>query len=435
MVLYIYQVVGNIKNYHELKFNIRFYYDNLEEFNNREPCSNILASICILKNKDILNKLNIKDKKIIFLWPSSLDNNTDEFVKKLSGYGIKSCEYEIVTMPSFGIYNNKNYDYYPQEIMFFIFLDMIKRIKIDDILFLDVSTGLNEYVNSLIDAASNIAVSLWLSNIDDNRSLKLYKIISEPVYSSINQESTVFAQELNRKIFFLTPYNKNKVFKIGPLMEMDNKDKKDFELQFKYKKYYGKLMENTIMIYNAIQGNVLSYLYEAKDDLFSDEIIQCLNESVNEIINVFSDFLNNKAPGKRDKKIKNVNDIISFILSLRLYSGFVKLLTDKIKNNKCVTIDNYLTLGEYIYNNKKIGLYQNLMFLKRDIHGYKDGKNPDLKNTGNKINATGNMERNFFAHSGIDINSVEVKDGKIIFKNNKDAHGKWLLNRNKEEIK
>ena len=36
---------------------------------------------------------------------------------------------------------------------------------------------------------------------------------------------------------------------------------------------------------------------------------------------------------------------------------------------------------------------------------------------------------NVFAHSGIDKNSVNIKNVKIIFEDKKDIHGKWFLNK------
>ncbi|SMD31435.1 TM1812 family CRISPR-associated protein [Picrophilus oshimae] len=427
-MIYIYQIIGVTKDYANVCFSIKKM-DGFDQYiNNDMDGDDMLASTFVFKKMP-------GDKKIIFLWPASLDSGIDNFKNRLKNNGLNEDNYEIIIMPSFGTYNNKYYDFYPQEIMLFIFLDMLKRINADDILLLDINTGLNEYVNLLIDAAANLFVALWLFNINNEKSLRIYKIISEPVLKG-SKKVSIYIQSLNKKAFFLVPYKKE--FKIASVMEMNDDLKMSFEFKFKHKRNYRNLINNVIIIYNSIDMNTLSVLKESYNKLFSDSVFYDLKCSIKELIDNFSDLLNNM-DGGRNIKILNVNEIINFILTLYLYCGFFKLFKDKIHLEK---LDDYLELGNLIYNNKKINLPQNIRFLTRDIQEFKEMANnnvssyynkedPEFNNESDK-NGHGDMERNFFAHSGLDRESVDIKGDKIIYKSDTDdkkaeTHRKWLL--------
>ena len=91
----------------------------------------------------------------------------------------------------------------------------------NNLLFLDTSTGLNEYVNALITAASHFIVSQGLRHINPENNIEVYRIISDPVIGNPANDGTnpynVYISKMHRIVFFSLPYKENKLEKINAM--------------------------------------------------------------------------------------------------------------------------------------------------------------------------------------------------------------------------
>jgi len=412
-MIYIYQILGNMKSYHTNIFAIKDS-DEKNDLDIENTFESLLSSIFIYKNLK-----NREGKKIIFLKPISLGLDNKMIDSYLQKY-ITSKDYEIVDMPAYGMYKDKIYDYYPNEILLSIFIDMIKRINIDDEIFIDINTGLNEYVTLLIAAASYLIVALSLKNIKEEKTLNIYQIISDPMVEKTKNYTSLFIQKLNRKIFFSLPYSNE--MKISSLIYASSDNKRIFENKFDYKKDYKEIIENLTIIFNAIRFNTLPFISNLKNSISDDKNL--LPEIIDEIIRNFKDVLIYN--DKREIKVKNVYELINFIMALEFYQGLIELLEDKL--NDIANLDMLGNIAEKIYKNQFINLPANYEFLKRDIDNYENDLN-DYKGKNTKSNnKRGSGKRNFFAHSGMDINSYKICNKRIIYCPEKiEERKKWLL--------
>jgi len=378
-MIYIYQVLGNPDSYRPTKFVVDPDHDEYG-IDRKTPSETLLSSIFVFKN--IKYKENIK---IILLRPMSLNAGVKEIKLKLDGYLTFDKDYEIVDIPAYGIYNGKNYDYTPDEILLAIFIDMIKRINIDDKLFIDINTGVNEYVTLLIEATAYLIVTLSLKNIRDEKILDTYQIISEPIAGNQKEEMSIFIQKMRRKIFFSLPYdNKNGEITISRFIDADKDDKKGFfESDPSDKEYYGKyrrIINNLTVIFNSIRFNALPFISNF-NDIINDIEYESLSEVEEQILNKFSSILHYR--DNRKIKVKDVHNLINFIMALKFYQGLINLLKDKLEDLK--DLDKLYNIGEEIYKNQFIDLPANYEFLKRDLDNYEIIYKTIKKNIKNQI--------------------------------------------------
>ena len=349
-----------------------------------------------------------------------------------SDFDLKDSQYEIVEIPAFGVYDDIIYDFYPNEILLFFYFDMLKRVKKNDVIMIDVNTGLNEYVNLLISALLYFIVTLSLENIMDQKTIKTiktinaYEIITEPITGKDNNHiHNIYINEFERKIFFSLPYTSGN-FQISTIMEMDDSSKREFESTFKYRKDYSRILKNINIIFNAISNNTLPFLYEIKAEI-DEKTKQAINSIIDDILkNVGNEI--KPAENKRGKKIVNSQSLINFIMTLKIYYGIIGLLHDNDIIDDLHDLDKMYDAAGEIYGNGYINLKMNERFLSRDIIELKKLTEPDHNSISGKNNKTGDEERNFFAHSGMEHNAININNGKIEYKKEYiDKIKKWLL--------
>ena len=182
--------------------------------------------------------------------------------------------------------------------------------------------------------------------------------------------------------------------------------------------------------------NTLSVLIIDKN-LFSEEMKKRILDCRDEIIEIYSEtFFGDISPGIRKLKIQGVSKIISFIMSLNMYLGFIDLIRQKFndimdsENSHIINLEKLGIASDNIYGNPTINLPVNSEFLKRDIHeflSYHERIKESIEsNTDEKKD--GSAKRNFFAHSGLDYNTVRpIFKGKVEFVGNLEEREKWLL--------
>lgn len=417
-MIHIYQVLGNLARYHKNEYKIE---------NKAEELSLVSGnSISFLSSVDLFKRIGSKDKKIIFLKPKSLgDVDMHQFTN-----GIHDNYYEVVEIPSFGVMNNRNYDYYPPEILLSIFLDMIGRVKIDDTLFIDTSTGLNEYVISMISALDYAMVTSALNNIDKEKAITAYTVTSTPIFGNMTGNATLFIDRYYRKVFFSLPYEEND-FPLGSLVDCKDRNstycKKEFNGRFLCNKHYKDSIDNLKILYNAIKLNTLPFISELHE-LINDEYKKLLSRMINELIIQFNEVL---ADDNRDAKINNVYRVINFIMNLKFYLGIIDLLQPIVTD--MTSLEKLGEIGKKIYYNKIINLHSNFEFLHRDIVDLTTNGHHNSEKSGEEKNTRlgSSVQRNFFAHSGMDMTSCSVCHNKIIYKSErKEERRKWLLTAN-----
>ncbi len=433
---YIYQILGNF-GYKSVNFAVRTMDDTkLNRILLHKNEKQNLASIHIFKC------LNIKEKKLIFLVPASLYSPSTNIREKLIPWGLNEEEYEIIKMPANGAYDTGIFDYTPDEVLFFLYIDMISRLKIGDTVFMDINAGLNEYVDSLNDAISYAYVTLGLLNLgtdENHHDLEVYKIISEPVMrTNVRDIYSVYIQKVSKKIFFSLP--SREYLKPGSTLDASPDTKKEFTSKFSLKNYYRTIIDNSIIIFNSIKMNTLSVLV-TDENLVSIEMKNKILECLKEIITIYYEtFFKDISSGNRQSKIQNVGKIISFIMSLNMYLGFINLLEKRVhgvrnsEDNSIINLDKLENFAREIYENDKINMRLNLQFLQRDIHEFKNytEKIEKERKTSNDKKIEGNAKRNFFAHSGIDYNTVNrLSKNEVKFVGELEERKKWLLSADK----
>lgn len=429
---YIYQIIGNL-NYKSVKFDCKTLdTQHLNTILNQQDEKQNLASIHIFKS------LKVEQKKLIFLMPASVDTTSINIIDIITSWGLDEKDYDIIKMPANGTYKTGSFDYTPDEVLFFLYMDMVTRLKLGDTVFMDINAGLNEYVNSLNDALSYAYVTIGLLHLKVEKNqpvLEVYKIISEPVMRESNIETyTVYIQSVKRKIFFSLPLEEP--LKPGSTLDADENTKIKFNLKFTNKQFYSKIINNNIIIFNSIKMNTLSIPIIDKN-LLSKEMNKKILECRDEIIKIYSEtFFWDISPGIRKSKIQGVSKIISFIMSLNMYLGFIDLLGQKLnditdpENSYLINLEKLGIAADNIYRNPTINLPLNSEFLKRDIHeflGYHERIKKSIESNADE-KKSGSAKRNFFAHSGLDYNTVKPRcKGKVEFIGNLEERKKWLL--------
>lgn len=418
-MIYIYQILGT-PDYKKVNFRLNLKGNSGEKcnFSDLMDNDNSDGGEFNLSSLYIFNKLRENNKKIIFLKPITIDKLTNNIK---NDFGLDDSQYEIVETPAFGVYKGITYDFYPNEILLFFYFDMLKRVKKNDIIMIDINTGLNEYVNLLISALSYFIVTKGLENIMDEKIVdagNAYEIIMDPIMGQREQPYNTYINEFKRKVFFSLPYTSTR-FSISSIMEMDNSLKRDFESEFGYKGYYGNILEYSNIIFNAISNNALPFLYEIRD-IIDENTKQTINSIIDEILKNIGDAIKPEK-GNRSKKVGKSGPLMGFIMTLKFYCGLIDLLHDNIDDLH--DLNKLEGAAKKIYENKYINLEINERFLLRDINDLKNATN-----TGKVNNKTGDEKRNFFAHSGMEYNAIDSNNGKIEYK--KECIDKikgWLL--------
>jgi CRISPR-associated protein Csx1 len=425
------------------------------------------------------------DSKIIFLVPESLvtelannkieakellnnkDNLRNIILERLYNE-VTVKDFEILIVQSIGMYKSQNKDFQinflndADNIILSLILDLLKRIEGYNEVILDISTGHNVYVTSLIDAARTLVVYFKLRNIMKEKNemkVPVFKIAySPPIIQSLDAFSSRYPIQLydfDVKAFFEIPF-KNSIRIIDLLKNGDIELKKEMNVTFKKaNQELNNLITETKIAYHAIRYNVpLAYF----DDLVRFSANE--EEMLKKLRNISEYIIENK------KEIhENNNEILIKRLSINRLSFANLILTiafhnalRELKENleKTPSIDIIKKTFDHLYKIIEFGL--NARFLLRDLNEIEElskylgeGEEKSIKELqhyrstkfqsieSRDIRKKGDIKRNFFAHSGFEetitlvkkISDKEAKKNEILLRyvpERKADIEKWLTN-------
>lgn len=433
----IYQILGNFLKYSEVIFT----------------CEN-LDYKCKLSSEALYNYYkNCNIENIVLLKPESLtinnssmniidDNIVDDKVKEKT---------EIIPIQAVGTFNNIPYNGTPTNISLQIFANMINRTidKNCPEIIIDLSTGYNLYVLSLLEAARFYTSYMRLSFNNYSRPIVKYAI-SEPVHPvhsanepvrSANAKYKIYVEDLETRTKFDLP-------EYSSLTEcIDTNDNTKKELGCKFSNIIKRLKEihnNLRLTYNAIIYNAPLFLFSNRivfgDEFNNRKIVECLCTFIGEILKY------------KDIKIKRC--MYNLFLIVAMYDGIRHILKDLVNKADGTSLD-ILKQFKSIYDKLDLDLNWRLLdneiskieCCKDHIHqewkSYKEimksclsNKLDEMDNKMWQSDSKRNLwksdsKRNFFAHAGLSYDTLQLRldSGNILCKyNNEKEIQKWIEN-------
>lgn len=389
--------------------------------------------------------LNKNETEILLLYPVSLPiqdindtsneflKDSNEFLKEVANLNIDdylkdpndffqkhphSEGNKFLVINSIGTYkkDNKTYSFYSsiEEITLQILLKLVKEYSDIDNIYIDISSGQNIYITSMINAVYRfIPYHEILHGFGQNKKLNAYIISCDPIIPGLSNHSyTLSSTKFSAKAFFELPYNIEKLNDFHSLFSKINKRnfrefiKTDFPILFysfkfsfvplliylKSREIQNKWEINDLVcaIYNYINDNKFNYQINNKKIFFS-EIVGVLFSAA--FYNLFCSLL---------KNLGNLDEIR------------IKVLMNGEGSIDDVEIDRNETFKQIFNQIKNIQNYDKFKSeLEETIKSVDFSKlsNSYSKNVfmgSYKLNTKFNP-RNFVAHYGLEKNSVEYK--------------------------
>ncbi|MFN4336302.1 MAG: TM1812 family CRISPR-associated protein [Candidatus Nitrosocaldus sp.] len=410
----IYQILGPTK-YSEVEYEIE------EEDKGKERYRCRLSSEALYKHYK-----NDKITKIVLLKPESVDDlSINETVEKVRDN--TDGNVEIKTIQAVGTYNNTYYNGTPSNISLQIFVDMLRRKRVCEDMIIDLSTGYNLYVLSLLEAARFYTsyMRLYYADLSETEIFVRYAI-SEPVVRESSGPYNIYVEKLQTLTIFDLSLKRRELDSINLTSFIEDADKKDIGQRFSsLNNSVKRILRNLIIAYNAIRYNAPLFLFSGIDLGKEDE-----NE---DIVDQLCEFIDQIICDKKKIKREIYHKIF---LSMAIRNGIWYILRDKLdyKSDRGVSLDTLESVFSSLYNNLKLDL--NLRFLKKEIDEikeqykeyitnewktYKDIRGSALDRSLTNLNEyqssslskknvrSSDIKRNFFAHAGLSYDTLELR--------------------------
>lgn len=437
-----------------------------------EPIIILLAPTSLIMRK----RLNEYREELLNLYIDDYNQFLCKFADDIkyiivNDFDVDDASLKIYIIESMGRYTDDkvvlNYDIHPNNIKISM-LNLLLKLWDADEIYIDISTGLNQYVNLLMDAFRGYIVNRKLS-LQENYKLNTYYTLTHPVKKA-GEVYRLYAQEFDVKAFLDWPLKKRKI-DIGSML-LENGEKKR-QLNIDYTELRNKL--NRFMLrsrdcFNCIKYNIPLLLFD-KPFIDGENFInyRWLNTTAINLRNKIIDLSNRLViPNieRLDNEIRvtctplDYNYILSLHIAISLYIG-LKESFQLPKTRPRFRLEDGEIVGPFkdIMNSyTKLGLALNARFLERDlknIWGLKETikdewvtlSDLDKKcNEGFKGEVVGDKYvsdeiRNFYAHSGFLRQMIKIKkDGdwiEIKYINEKDVGNKlrrWLKDPDRHNI-
>jgi CRISPR-associated protein Csx1 len=324
---------------------------------------------------------------------------------------------EFIVIHSIGQYEGINFSANFEELILEIFIDMVKRYQDKPFseLYLDISSGHNIYVSTLLEAGRLFLTFYKLQNfLTQGKGLNVFITFSDPILPPYERTFKVHEGfPLEVKVFFSYPekpyeYSLEQGYMkfAGELAKENREIKRDLNDLFSYGKFF----------YSAIKNNIPIVLYTL--DYHSEELI---NKGIQNLIKLVKDSL---TQNYQNTPKLNFDLFRKAFLMLAIYKGITKVLkTYEIAKKEEVSIselrEKFVEENKSLY--KYFGLVQNRNYLSQEIKNNfdrnKDKFEKEYKLLKEYIGGEGEdfNPRNFLAHCGFERNSIYVrKDGEEI---------------------
>lgn len=375
--------------------------------------------------------------EIIFLVPDSLitkiESNVDEAFKILKDKKkfkrrieeiLDGIEADILIIPSVGKYSEDYTVHFEGSIentIVFIFKELVKR-EIDEI-YADVSTGLNIYVTSMLEALRKYLAYKKLEGILQGKRIDS-NLAFVPQVLSEGQVVNVELQSFEVQVFFSLPNANPRDICMDREMRI--------EISRRYRDLFKEISEilKTLKIaFNSIKYNTPLALYSLNLNLDVERVKRMLLKVLDEIEDLRDVVLNDDTITVKRSILKSRNLINTFFA--------ISMLSSIIEWSKGL---RYPELEEILRNfgtlYKCLGLEVNSRFLEREIEEIRELAR-DLR--GEKLllelfpsGKSKDKKRNFFAHSGFlkEITLVKREGDRITLRYTPESIREvqsWLL--------
>lgn len=380
----------------------------------------------LLKSEKLDKKLK---EKIANIW-----GNEDEYLKNPYEFFGDDFVYgqgrdDLVVIHSIGKYlygkekdvaKEITFDTAYGDIVLEIFIDMVKRyLKENNLIsevYIDISSGHNIYISAMLEALRHFATFTNLRHwIDKRKRPKLFISICDPILPGGQNIHQVYIEEQRFVVFFESPLKLDDLEKVEQIFSNNDEFKKDVK----------NILERFLLTFSAIKNNIPLYLFDTysiidkSDEVRKvlDNVVECLHNKIKESY---------KYSPKLDKGI-----CIRIINALGFYLGIIDAMNySKIslyEPKKGILIKDVKDKVIEMYS--KFGLTYNIDVLeveldklrgpdrKIDPELFKVRCNNYLKKTENKKDSKDRMQRNFFAHCGLEehfICVVEKEEGTFV---------------------
>jgi len=333
----------------------------------------------------------------------------------------------FILIHSIGDYENQKFEGNFYDIVFKIFLDMVKRYleKPFKALFVDVSSGHNIYISALLEATKHFSVFSQLSNWYEKEKIpEVYLAFSEPIIGSSAQEYTIYWEPTKFIAFFSSPvkYNDISNYQLARDIARENR-----ELKRKIQDF----LENFSITFSSIKNNIPLSLYH-----FPHHKSEEIKNFIFEIISLIQKLLRTNWKVSSNISYKN---FLNLLLSLSLYMGITEVL-DK-ENIQEYNQENGLSLSEI---KRKFTFKKNNLFRYFNLSNNFQYVGTEINNIEGKLKENESQEwqllykfisgrnrslhkRNFFAHCGFEENITQIRKGK-----NDRIFIRWVKNKRRQ---
>lgn len=299
------------------------------------------------------------------------------------------------------------------DIVLEIFLDMIKRyLKENNLIsevYIDISSGHNIYISAMLEALRHFATFTNLRHwVDKRKRPKLFISICDPILPGGQNIHQVYIEEQRFVVFFESPLKLDDFKKIELIFSENDKIRKNVK----------DILERFLLTFSAIKNNIPLYLFDTYTIIDkSDEVSKVLDNVVEYLHNKIKESY--KYSPKLDRGI-----CIKVINALGFYLGIIDVMNylniSPYDPKKGILIKDVKDKVIEMYN--KFGLTNNIDVLEVELDKlrgpdikivpelFKERCNNYLRKTENKKDSKDRMQRNFFAHCGLEEHFICVEE-------------------------
>lgn len=298
-------------------------------------------------------------------------------------------------------------------VLYIIFLKLIQYyLKYPSLknIYVDISIGLNIYIDALKEAARSFKVFSDLMNFTDNKKISFYLLFSDPVIGSNPNDNSlynIFIEPIKTKVWFDSPIKKDDLTKNELNSIGLNKNQIIYLKNFYYT--FFSLYRNAPLL-------ITTFGYETKNSIH-EELKKIIHSELNQFDINDNTFKVGSYPEISKFKLRQ-----AIILSFALYYNISGELERVKINNSSQDLISLNEIKKFLEIYPRYNLNSNKELLERDLKNLdnlRSNLRPDeittlaeleKKKVNKKINININInKRNFFAHSGFEANITQIK--------------------------
>ena len=337
-------------------------------------------------------------------------------------------------------------------IMIYLFKDLLKKIYDYEKIVIDLSTGLNIYVEVLMDTLRYLVVYLKIKNfLADENNKKTFIISLSPPY---NEKVNIYHTSFDTKAFFDFPQIDKFRFDFQENSDTKRELNKNIEQRFNRELDGLKiLLKETRIAFNGIKYNTPLIFYndliefkKIEDFFGSIESQNLLERSLFKILDYLEDIKKIEIQNSNRINISRYKMKKEIIFNMIIVTAIYDLILNIKKRINKPDINQIEKTFNEIYD--KLNLKYNNIFLEKDIKDIMNLKeldetpkilseiikdnNSDMKHhIKNEKNKSSKIDRNFFAHSGFEytITKAWKKENTVYLEYNKENFNdirEWL---------